>query len=168
LNKRPLTFAWGGTAVRRSERGFSVFKLLLVLAVAGFLGLNGALIGNAYYVNSKAQHCFNLLAQSMPTASVPEARAKLDDLFRLQYLYKEDLPSEFYDALQIKATGDMLEVSAHYSVTVWPFGKVADVDENDTYDPAALTGLDALRDQTRIDLTFEPYAISNADNSDAR
>jgi len=155
-------------ANRHSERGFSVFKMLLVLAVACFLALNGAQIGNAYYVNSKAQHCFNLLVESMPTASAVEARNKLGELFRLQYLYHEDLPSGFYDALQIKATGEMLEVSSHYSVTVWPLGKVADVDENDTYDPAALTGLDALRDQTRIDLNFKPYAISSADHPDVR
>ncbi len=139
-----------------------------MLAVACFLGLNGALIGNAYYVNSKAQRCFDLLTQSMSTASAPEAQAKLDELFQLQYLYKDDLPSEFYDALQIKATGDMLEVSSSYSVTVWPFGKVTDVDAAGTYDPAALTGLDALRDQTRIDLTFKPYAISSVDHADAR
>jgi len=145
-----------------------VFKLLFGLAVAGFLILNGALIGNAYYVNSKAQHCFELLVQSKAKASVPAARAKLDDLFRLQYLYKEDLPAEFYDELQFKTTGDMLEVSSSYSVTVWPFGKVTDVDEAGTYDPATLTGLDALRDQTRIDLTFEPYAISSAEHADAR
>ncbi len=155
-------------AGRRAERGFSVFKLLFGVAVAGFLVLNGAQIGNAYYVNSKAQHCFDLLVQSMARASAPAARAKLDDLFRLQYLYKDDLPSAFYDALHIRATGDMLEVSSHYSVTVWPFGKVADVDADDTYDPAALTGLDALRDRTRIDLNFTPYAISSVDHPDAR
>jgi len=145
-----------------------VFKLLFGIAVAGFLILNGALIGNAYYINSKAQRCFELLTESMSGASAPEAQAKLGELFHLQYLYKEDLPPEFYGALQIKATGDMLEVSSSYSVTVWPFGKVEDVDEAGTYDPATLTGLDALRDQTRIDLTFEPHAISSADNADAR
>ncbi len=144
-----------------------MFKLLFGIAVAGFFILNGALIGNAYYNNSKAQRCFDLLVQSMSRASAPEARAKLDDLFRLQYLYKGDLPSEFYDALKIRATGDMLEVSSRYSVTVWPFGKVTDVDEDDTYDPDALKGMDVLRDKTRIDLSFEPYAISSADNTDA-
>ncbi len=147
-----------------SERGFSVFKLLFGLALAGFLILNGSLIGNAYYVNSKAQHCFELLTESMAKAGVPAARAKLDDLFRLQYLYKEDLPAEFYDELQIKATGDMLEVSSSYSVSVWPLGKVENVDKDGTYDPDALTGLDAMRDRLRIDLNFKPYAISSADN----
>jgi len=148
---------------RHSERGFSVFKLLFGIAVAGFLILNGALIGNAYYINSKAQRCFELLAQSMARAGEAEARDKLNDLFRLQYLYREDLPTEFYDALQIKTTGDMLEVSSSYGITVWPFGKVADVDAEGTYDPATLEGLDAIRDKTRIDLSFEPYAISGSD-----
>jgi len=147
-----------------SERGFSVFKFLFGVALAGFLIVNGWLIGNAYYVNSKAQHCFELLTQSMPKASVAAARAKLDDLFHLQYLYKDDLPSEFYDELRIKATGEMLEVSSSYHVTIWPVGKVENVDQDDTYDPDALTGMDAIRDTMRIDLNFKPYAISAADN----
>jgi len=140
-----------------------VLKLVFGIAVVGFLMLNGTLIGNAYYVNSKAQRCFDILVQSMARASEPEARSKLNDLFRLQYLYKEDLPSEFYDELQVKATGDILEVRSSYGVTVWPFGKVADVDAEGTYDPAELKGLDMLRDKTRIDLSFEPYAISASD-----
>jgi len=146
------------------KRGFSVFKFLFGAALAGFLIFNGWLIGNAYFVNSKAQHCFELLTQSMPKASVSAARVKLEDLFGLQYLYKKDLPSEFYDELRIKATGEMLEVSSSYSVTIWPFGKIKNVDQDGTYDPDTLTGMDAIRHRMRIDLNFKPYAISATDH----
>jgi len=144
----------------QSEAGFSLFKLLFWLALWGGVILNGALIAQAYYNNSKVQDCFESLTRMMPTAEESEVRTKMDALFRLQYLDPDDFPAVFYEKLQINATGHGLEVSSLYHVTVWPFGKVEAVDETGEYDPEHLSGMDILKDKIRIDLSFTPYAIS--------
>lgn len=150
---------------RNSEQGFSVVKLLFWLAVLGFFVFNGFLVLHAYYTNGQVQHCFDgLVHNKAAQVGELEARDKLNELLSVQYLEKDDLPAEFYDQLQIKVSGDMLEVSSSYGVTVWPFGKVEYVDESGGYDPELLSGMDILRDKTRIDLSFEPYAISNSDS----
>jgi len=139
-----------------------MLKLLVGLAVACFLALNGALIFQAYYTNRKVQDCFDGVVNSEARIDVARARAKLQNLFSLQYLDRDDLPEEFYDELHFKVTGEILEVSSSYDVTVWPFGKVDAVDADGTYDPETLDGINAWRDKTRIDLSFEPYAISTS------
>jgi len=81
-------------------------------------------------------------------------------VFHVQYLDENDLPISFFDALQIHATGHGFEISSSYHVIIWPLGNVATQDEFGEYDSEALTGLDNFRYKTRIDLIFEPYAIS--------
>ena len=49
-------------------------------------------------------------------------------------------------------------------MTIWPFGSVKTRDEQGEYAPDDLTGLDILRHKTRIDLSFEPNAISEMEN----
>jgi len=147
-------------AVDNEEAGFSVLKLLLWLAVAGFVLLNGALIGSAYYNNSKVQECFESLSSKMPEANESEIRAKMDALFRMQYIAADDLPDAFYAALQINATGNGVEISSLYQITIWPFGAVEAVDEFGEYGLDDLQGLDILKHKARLDLSFEPYAIS--------
>jgi len=71
-----------------------------------------------------------------------------------------DLPPEFQDNLRIRREGSMLEVSSLYTVVIWPLGPVEKVDEEGGYDIDALEGMDILRDKLRLDLEFEPYAIS--------
>ena len=137
-----------------------MFKLLFFVAVVGFVLLNGGLIGTAYYNNEKVQDCFESLTRNMPEASVPEIRLKLDALFRVQYIATDDLPQGFYDALQINATGQGFEISSSYDVSIWPFGSVENRDEQGEYLPDELSGVDILRHHTRIDLRFDPYAIS--------
>jgi len=144
----------------RDEAGFSVLKLLLWLAILGFVLLNGALIAQAYYNNSKVQDCFESLSSKMPAANASEVRVKMDALFHVQYIAADDLPETFYEALQINATGYGLEISSLYDITIWPFGKVEALDEFGEYSPADLSGLDILKHKARLDLSFEPYAIS--------
>ncbi|MDQ6969689.1 MAG: hypothetical protein Q9M16_04185 [Mariprofundus sp.] len=146
------------------ETGFSVVKMLFWLAVIGFVFVNGSAVGLAYYNNTKVQDSFDHLSRKMPAAAEPEIRLKLQEVFHVQYIDKKDLPDEFYDALQIKTTGQGFEISSAYMVTVWPFGRVEERDEFGEYDPENLTGLESLRDKTRIDLFFKPYAISPVEN----
>jgi len=150
-----------------SERGFSLVKLLAWIALAGFILLNGGEAIYAYYTNSKVQHCFDgLVANSrMAHADAATVRNRLNELFSTQYIDNGDLPDAFFDHLNIQATGDMVEISSRYSVTIWPLGRVQDVDQDGSYDPDALSGMDILRDKMRIDLEFEPYAISAAGGS---
>ncbi|MDQ6981921.1 MAG: hypothetical protein Q9M08_02790 [Mariprofundus sp.] len=135
------------------------------LSVLGFLVFNSFLVAHAHYTNKQVQHCFEGLVHNK-TAQLGEleARDKLDELFSVQYLEKDDLPVEFYDQLRIKVSDGMIEVSSSYGVTIWPFGKVEHVDESGEYDPESLNDLDILRDKTRIDLSFEPYAITSSDS----
>ena len=137
-----------------------MFKMLFWLALAGFTLLNGALIAQAYYNNSKVQDCFESLSQKMPAADEAAILAKMDTLFRVQYIDRQDLPTAFYDQLVINATGYGVEISSAYDVTIWSLGKVEAVDEAGEYDPDNLEGLDVLKHKMRIDLSFNPYAIS--------
>ncbi len=163
MNKR-LHSSSGSAAAAGGERGFSLLKLLVGLALAGFILFNGGLVMYAYYTNSKVQHCFDGLVGNsrMAHADAAVVRNRLNELMSTQYIDAGDLPQAFFDHLNIRANGDMLEISSHYGVTVWPLGKVQAVDADGSYDPDALTGMDRWRDKARIDLEFEPYAISSA------
>jgi len=147
-----------------AEAGFSVIKLLFWLALIGFVVINGASLVKVYYVDAKVQGSFEELTRSMPVAAEPEIRAKMHEVFHVQYLDEKDLPDGFYDALQIHTTGHGFEISSSYHVTIWPFGSVKTRDEQGEYAPDDLTGLDILRHKTRIDLSFEPNAISEMEN----
>jgi hypothetical protein len=140
------------------ERGFSVLRLLFWLALIGFLALNGARAADAWYANSKVQRCFDSAVGLQGDASV--IRQRLGRLFQLQYLDSDDLPAAFYDALDIRVNGPVVEISSHYTVTIWPFGRVDELDADGSYDPDALNALNMLRDRSRIDLDFDPYAIT--------
>jgi len=163
LNNQMMVSFRGRAVQGNTEQGFSVVKLLFWLAILGFVVFNGFLVLHARYTNGQVQHCFEGLVHSQRAqAGVLEARDKLDELFDVQYLAKGDLPEEFYAQLRIKVTNGMVEVSSRYSVTIWPFGRVEHVDESGEYNPESLSGLDILRDKSRIDLVFEPYAISGS------
>lgn len=138
-----------------------MLMMSLWLALLGFLVWNGAILFNAHYVNWKVQDVFDNVVKNMRDSSEAEIREKLPTLYKIQYLSPNDLPREFYDNLEIKQQMGMLEISSIYSVVVWPFGPVEKVDEEGEYDPEQLEGMDLLRDRSRIDLQFEPYAISN-------
>lgn len=140
-------------------------RVLLWLLFLGFVGVNAVSVAGAYYTNSRIQRSFDSLTAHEASANEFEARAKLDALLRLQYLDREHMPDGFYDALSIKATGQMLEVSSQYVVTIWPLGRVKAVDADGTYDPDRLRGLDWLRDRLRIELEFAPYSISSSRRS---
>jgi len=164
LNKELTISTCSGLKEPCSERGFSVLKLLIGLAVTGFIVFNGAMVVYAYYTNSKVQSCFDgLVKSSMAHADEAAARMRLKELFSTQYIDINDLPDAYFKNLRLHATGKMLEISSSYGETIWPFGKVQAVDADGTYDPDALAGMDVLRDKTRIDLSFKPYAISTAD-----
>ena len=143
-----------------------MLKLLVGLAVLGFIMFNAGLVGYAYYTNSKVQSSFDGLVNSkMAHASAADVKQRMYELFSVQYLDRDDLPQAFFENLNIHATGDMLEISSSFDETIWPFGKVEAVDADGAYDAAALSGMDVLRAKTRIDLVFKPYAISAADPS---
>lgn len=144
----------------RREAGFSLFKMMFWLALIGFVLLNGALIAQAYYNNSKAQDIFESLADAMPKADASAVQAKMDVLFRLQYIARDDFPDAFYDELIINATGYGLEISSLYDVTIWPIGQVEGVDAAGAYEVDDLVGMDLYKHKFRIDLRFEPYAVS--------
>jgi len=143
-----------------AEAGFSFVKLLFWLALIGFMTLNAAFVAQAYYTNAQVQKSFDHLSNKMPNATEPEIRAKMHEVFHVQYLDEDDLPDAFFDALEIHATGHGFEILSSYHVFIWPLGKVKTRDVFGEYDPKDLTGLDNLRYKSRIDLLFEPYAIS--------
>jgi len=146
--------------LRHSERGFSMVKMSLWLAIIGFIIWYGALVFQAHYTNWKVQDVFESVTTNMGNASTDEIHARLPQLFKVMYLSVSDLPPEFQDNLRIRREGSMLEVSSLYTVVIWPLGPVEKVDEEGGYDIDALEGMDILRDKLRLDLEFEPYAIS--------
>jgi len=159
VNKRLLS-ASSLSAAQANERGFSMTKTLFWLMLVGFALWYGALVGQAHYTNWKVQDLFDSLPEKMGDASEAAIRARLPKLFNVMYLSPSDLPPEFQDNLVIRREGSMLEVSSSYTVVIWPLGPVQAVDEEGSYDPEQLEGMDIVRDKLRTDIEFAPYAIS--------
>ena len=135
-------------------------KMGLWLAVVGFIVWYGALIFQAHYTNWKVQDVFESVITNMSNASEAEIRSRLPKLYNVMYLAPSDVPAEFHDNLRIRREGSMLEISSLYRVVIWPLGPVEAMDEDGSYDLDALEGMDILRDKLRVDIEFEPYAIS--------
>ena len=106
------------------------------------------------------EDAFAGVARNMATASEMEIRQKLPTLLKMQYIAHDDLPEEFYQNLAIKIEDGRVEIFSRYQMTVWPLGRVENVDKDGTYAPDELTGMDILRDKTRLDFEFEPYAAT--------
>jgi len=142
----------------RYQEGFSVIKLLLVLAVlaAGTWATYNILpVYNAYW---KVQDVFEAASRNLADQPEDEIRAKFPDLFHVKYLAHDDLPQEFYDNLRIKADGGRVEISSSYHVTLWLLGPLEGIDPDEAYTDKDLKGMDKLRDKARLDYDFEPYA----------
>jgi len=144
------------------ERGFSMIKFLLWLTLLVTLVWNGFLVFQAHYNHWQAEDVFELLVENKRTASAEEARKQMNKLFELKYITSDDFPEEFFDNLSIKATGSALEISSFYQVTIWPLGSVEARDADGSYHPDDLNGLDIMRDKVRLDIEFEPYAITGS------
>jgi len=143
-----------------SERGFSMVKTLFWLGLSGFVIWYGALIFQAHYTNWKVQDVFDSVPDKMGNSSEADIRARLPQLFNVMYVAPSDLPPEFQENLSIRSEGSMLEISSSYTVVIWPLGPVQAVDEDGSYLPDELEGMDIVRDKLRTDIEFEPYAIS--------
>ena len=135
-------------------------KALVWVVILGTVVLQGLRILNVHQVNWRVEDVFASIARNMATASEGEIRQKLPTLFKVQYIAPDDLPEEFYQNLVIKSEGNGVEISSRYQATVWPLGRVENVDEDGTYAPDELSGMDILRDKTRLDFEFEPYAAT--------
>ena len=144
---------------QQREHGFSVIKLMLFLGLLGGVVWYGWLLIPVYNAQWKVQDAFDALSRNM-AANANEAaiRARLPELFKIKYIYHNDLPEEFYENIKIKADGNRIEVSSYYHITIWPLGPVEDVDPELEYDAADLKGMDKIRDKLRLDYDFEPYA----------
>jgi len=141
------------------ERGFSIIKLMFILAVLGFGSWSAYVIFPVYSTYWQVQDAFEAMSHNMSDQSADTVRARLPEIFRIKYIAKDDLPEEFYDNLEIKADGSRVELSSYYTVTVWLFGEVQDADPED-YSVDELKGLDLLRDKGRLDFEFEPIAAT--------
>jgi len=146
--------------MNRKERGYSMVKVMVWLVVFGTATWQGFQILNVHQVNWRVEDVFAGIVRNMATSPEADIRQKLPILFKVQYIAHDDLPEEFYQNLVIKSEDGRVEISSRYQTTVWPFGRVENVDEDGTYDPDELSGMDILRDKTRLDFEFEPYAAT--------
>ena len=137
-----------------------MISILFWLGLVGFAVWNGAQVFHAHYVNWKIQDVFEGVTANMGNANEFDVRERLPKLYKINYLAPSDLSQEFHDNLLIRREGSMLEISSIYSVVIWPLGPVQQLDEKGGYEPNELEGMDSLRDKLRIDIEFEPYAIS--------
>ncbi len=126
--------------------------ILAVLVSVGF-----QLVG-IYQTSWSVQDVFENISRKMVGTSEAAVRQKLPELFKIGYISHDDVPEEFYDNLLIKVTSQRVEISSSYTETLWPLGSVENMDEDGTYDPLQLTGLDIVRDIIRYDLYFELFA----------
>ncbi len=140
------------------ERGFSVIKLMLILATLGGVVWYGWLLIPIYNAQWKVQDAFDAVSRNMANASEDAVYRRLPELFKIKYIYHNDLPEEFYENIKVKAEGNRIEVSSYYHITIWPLGPVEGVDPDEDYDANDLKGMDKIRDKLRLDFDFEPYA----------
>jgi len=144
--------------MKQRESGFSLLKFLFWVAILVALSSTGFHLLQIYRTSWKVQEVFDSISRKMSDSSEDVIRKKLPALFKVGYISRDDVPQEFYDHLLIKVADRRVEISSFYTDTLWPLGRVENVDEEGTYDPLELTGMDYLRDKTRRDLYFEPYA----------
>jgi len=135
-----------------------MIKLLPILAVLSAGIWSAYNIIPVYNTEWKVQDAFDAVAGNLSDQPTGIIRAKLPDIFHLKYIAHNDLPTEFYEHLQISADGSRVEISSNYHVTLWLLGPLEDVDADEDYAASDLKGMDILRDKARLDYDFEPYA----------
>lgn len=139
----------------RKEAGFSLIKMLLVLAILAGGAWAGYLVLPVYNTYWKVQDAFGSVARNLTNLSESEIRGRLPDVLHVDYIEPSDLPQAFYDHLNIKADGGRVEIASSYHVSVWLLGKPesAGQDEN-----RIASTMDGLRAKGRLDFYFHPYA----------
>ncbi len=142
----------------KNEYGFSMTKLLIVLALIGSAVLAGYKILPVYNAQWNIQDAFEAISRNMADSDEAKIRKRLPTLFKMKYLAHGDVPQEFYDNIVINADGGKVEISSEYHVTVWLLGPVEGVDPDSEYDESDLEGMDKIRHKLRQDYDFEPYA----------
>ena len=142
----------------KNEYGFSMIKLLFIVALIGAAVGFGFKIIPVYNAQWKVQDAFEALSRNMANRDETSIRKRLPTLFKMKYLASGDLPQEFYDNIEITADGGKVEISSEYHVTVWLLGPVEGVDPDSDYDESELKGMDKIRHKLRQDFDFEPYA----------
>ena len=142
----------------KHEQGFSMIKIMFWLVIIGFGVVVGYKIIPVYNAYWKVQDTFDGVVVRMADKSEGNIRERLPALFKIKYLAREDVPNQFYENLQIKASGGRVEIYSQYDVTVWVLGPVEDVDPDSEYEESELKGMDKIRHKARRDFHFEPYA----------
>ncbi len=135
-------------------------KLLFVLALLSAGVWAAYNIIPVYNTEWDVQDAFDSIAKNLSDQSAAVIRAKLPDIFHAEYINHNDLPTEFYDHLQIKADGRKVEISSAYHVTLWLLGPLESVNPDDNSTVSNLKGMDKLRDKARLDFDFKPYAAT--------
>jgi len=140
------------------QKGFSVIKLLFILAVLAAGTWSGYNIIPVYNTYWKVQDAFESVSRNLSDVPANRIRVQLPDIFHVKYIAHDDLPQGFYDNLEIKADGGRVEISSAYHVTLWLLGPLESVDPDEEYTDKDLKGMDKLRVKARVDYDFEPYA----------
>ncbi len=142
----------------KNEQGFSMIKLLFILALIGAAVIAGYKIIPVYNAQLKIQDAFEAISRNMADRDEASIRRRLPTLFQIKYLAHGDVPQEFYDNIVINTDGGKVEISSEYHVTLWLLGPVEGVDPDSEYDESDLKGMDKIRHKLRRDFDFEPYA----------
>ncbi|MDQ6958233.1 MAG: DUF4845 domain-containing protein [Mariprofundaceae bacterium] len=142
----------------RYQKGFSVVKLLFVLAVLAAGTVAAYKIVPVYSTYWKVQDAFEAVTRNLSGQPAGRIRTRLPDIFHVKYIAYSDLPKEFYDNLEIKVEGGRIEISSVYHVTLWLLGPLESVNPDEPYTAKDLKGMDKIRDKARLDFDFEPYA----------
>jgi len=140
------------------QEGFSMIKLLLILAVLAAGTWSGYNIIPVYNTYWKTQDALESVTRNLVNQSPQRIRARLPEILRVKYVAQGDLPQEFYDNLEIKSDSGRIEISSSYHITLWLLGPLESVNPDEEYTDKDLKGMDKLRDKARIDYDFEPYA----------
>ncbi len=144
--------------IMHNQRGFSMFKMAVLLVILVGAGMVGFKMFPVYYTHYKVQKIFEATGKEMAEATELKIRSRLPILFKTQAIETDDVPQEFYDNLRINAGYGRIELSSKYHVIIWLMGPIESADPNSDYDPVELKGMDKIRDQARMDVEFEVHA----------
>ena len=142
----------------RKQAGFSLIKLMFWLALLSAGVWTGYRVIPVYNTYWNVEDAFKGISRDMASSSAEDIRQRLPDILSIKYIAPKDLPNAFYQHLTIKADGNHVQIASRYRVTVWLLGPVQSVDPSSDYNASKLSGMDRLRDKTRLVFEFTPHA----------
>jgi len=141
----------------RSQQGFSLINLMVVLALLAAIVDIGYQVIPIYNVKGSVQAMFDSMTAHQSKLTEKEVKAKLPEVMRIQYIDPDtDVPAEFFDNLVIVSEGGKLDMSTYYHQEAWLLGMPKPfADPYLAEDDMTLNVWQQLQVKARLDFDFD-------------